>query len=117
MPKRSPEAELPLTPATFHILLSLADADRHGYAIMHEIALRTGGQLRIGPGTLYGSLKRMVAETLVEERESAGESSDERRRFYRLTPFGRLVAKAEARRLEALVQVARGVRLLKPLSV
>jgi DNA-binding PadR family transcriptional regulator len=115
---RSPEAELPLTPATFHILLALAGAERHGYGIMQEVATRTGGELRLGPGTLYGSLKRLVGDGLVEECEGRGdvEPEEERRRYYRLTAFGRAVASAEARRLEAMVRLARGARLLAPRS-
>ena len=115
-PDPPPEAMLPLTPATFHILLALADAERHGYAIMQEVAARTAGALRVGPGTLYGSLKRLVADGLVEasgERADPGQG-DERRRYYRLTAFGRAVARAEARRLEAMVRLARGARLLAP---
>jgi DNA-binding PadR family transcriptional regulator len=114
-PPPPPESLLPLTPATFHILLALADAERHGYAIMQEVTTRTAGALRLGPGTLYGSLKRLVADGLVEpagEREDEGDA--ERRRYYRLTPFGRAVARAEARRLEAMVRLARGARLLAP---
>ena len=102
-----PESLLPLTPAVFHILLALADAARHGYAISREVAQRTGGQVRLGPGTLYGTLNRMVAAGLVEERDA-----DERRRYYGLTPFGRDVARAEARRLHQLVDIARDKALL-----
>ena len=112
--KRNPEELLPLTPAVFHILLALADGERHGYGIMQEIALRTDGKMRMGPGTLYGSIKRMLADGLIEE---LGERPDpalenERRRYYRLTSFGLLVAQAEAQRLAQLVNVAQFKRLL-----
>ena len=115
--KRSPESQLPLTPTTFHILLALADAERHGYGIMQAITDRTDGKVRIGAGTLYGSIKRLVGEGLIEERDSASDAgTDERRRYYRLTAFGRAVARAEAQRLEDAVKLARGVRILKPLA-
>jgi DNA-binding PadR family transcriptional regulator len=112
--KRDPETLLPLTPAVFHILLALADAERHGYGIMQEIALRTGGKVRMGPGTLYGSLKRMLAEGLLEELGERPDPAldDERRRYYRLTGFGLRVAQAEAQRLAQLVHVAQFKRLL-----
>jgi DNA-binding PadR family transcriptional regulator len=106
---------LPLTPAVFHILLSLAEGERHGYGIMQEVESRTQNQVRLGPGTLYGSIKRMLADGLIEE---SGERADprldnERRRYYRLTRFGRRVAVAEAHRLERLVVAARERRLLR----
>ncbi len=112
--KRDPEALLPLTPAVFHILLALADTERHGYGIMQEITLRTDGKVRMGPGTLYGSIKRMLVEGLIEE---LGERPDptldnERRRYYRMTDFGLRVAQAEARRLVQLVSVAQFKQLL-----
>lgn len=112
--KREPEALLPLTPAVFHILLALADAERHGYGIMQEIALRTDGKMRMGPGTLYGSIKRMLADGLIEESGERPDPAldDERRRYYRLTDFGLHVAQAEARRLSELVHVAQFKRLL-----
>jgi DNA-binding PadR family transcriptional regulator len=115
MARVAPEHFLPLPVAEFHILLSLADADRHGYAIMTEIAGRTAGSVRIGPGTLYGAVKRMLDDGLIEERPVRG-GADERRRTYRLTALGRAVAKAEAVRLEALVRHARGKRLLDGLE-
>ena len=100
---------LPLPPATFHILLALAGEDRHGYAIIQDVAARTGGQLKLSPGTLYRSVQRMQEQGLiVETRERpAPELDDERRRYYRITPFGNAVAKAEARRLTQLVKMAR----------
>lgn len=100
---------LPLPPATFHILLALAGEDRHGYAIMQDVAARTRGELKLSPGTLYRSVQRMQEQGLiVETRERpAPELDDERRRYYRITPFGNAVAKAEARRLTQLVKMAR----------
>lgn len=106
---REAETLLPLQAATFHILLALADADRHGYAIIQEVAERTGGQLRLSAGTLYRSIQRMLEQGLIvepRERPSA-EEDDERRRYYRITPLGTAVAKAETRRLAALVRMAR----------
>ena len=114
----NPEALLPLTPAVFHILLALADTDRHGYAIAREVADRTSGQVRLGPGTLYGTLGRMVEAGLIEETDRAGaraaSRADDRRRYYALTSLGRDVARAEARRLSHLVDIARAKALLTP---
>lgn len=114
MAKEEPEAWLPLTPAMFHILLALADKDRHGYEIMREVEERSAGEVRVGPGTLYGSIKRMLNDELIEELEERPdpELDDERRRYYRLTDFGRRVAIAEAKRLEKLVRSARSKKLL-----
>lgn len=111
---RPPEAYLPLPPATFHILLALADGEQHGYAIMKGVTERSEGTVRLGPGTLYGALKRLLESGLVEETdERAGpEQGDERRRYYRLTPFGLSVARAEARRLDAMVRAARRKKLI-----
>lgn len=111
---RSPEALLPLTPAVFHILLALADGEKHGYAIMREVRERTGGAVRMGPGTLYGSAMRMLNDGLIiEAREHSGNvPSEERRRYYRLTDFGREVLQAEARRLEQLVRMAQSKQIL-----
>lgn len=105
----APDALLPLPPAVFHILLSLADADRHGYAIIQDVADRTGGEVRLGPGTLYRSIQRMLEQELIEEveRRPARVLDDERRRYYRVTAFGRRVAEAEATRLAQLVRLAR----------
>lgn len=105
----------PLTPAVFHILLSLVDDEKHGYAIMQEIAERTDSVLVMGPGTLYGTLKRMLQAGLVEESGERPDSAidDQRRRYYRLTSLGRRSAKDEARRLEALVLAARRKSLLQ----
>jgi DNA-binding PadR family transcriptional regulator len=103
-------ALLPLTPAVFYVLLALADDDRHGYGIAKDVTARTGGAVRLGPGTLYGTLTRMADAGLVAER--AARPSDDRRRYYRLTPFGRRVAEAEARRLADVVSIARAKSLL-----
>jgi DNA-binding PadR family transcriptional regulator len=109
-----PEEFLPLTPSVFHILLALADGERHGYGIIKEVEARTEGRVRLGPGTLYGSIKRMLEEGLIEESDERPDSEldDERRRYYRLTGFGRRVATAEAERLSGLVASARAKRLL-----
>jgi DNA-binding PadR family transcriptional regulator len=105
----SPESLLPLPEATLHILMSLAEEDRHGYAVILDVAARTAGAVRLSPGTLYRSVQRMLEQGLiVEKRERpAPEEDDERRRYYRITPFGAAVARAEARRLSELVRLAR----------
>ena len=105
----APESFLPLAPATFHILLSLTDEDRHGYAVIQEVAERSGGQVKLSPTTLYRSIHRMLEEGLVTElrQRPAPELDDERRRYYRLTELGRAVALAETRRLSRLVDLAR----------
>jgi DNA-binding PadR family transcriptional regulator len=100
---------LPLTPALFHVLLSLADGQKHGYGIIKEVAARTDGQVELGTGTLYGIVKRLLADGLI--RESALGSTD-RRRAYRLTPLGRRIALAEAERLRDLVIAAQAKKLL-----
>ena len=107
------DALLPLPPATFHILLALAEDDRHGYGIIQDVAARTGGELKLSAGTLYRSIQRMLEQGLiVEVRERpAPELDDERRRYYRITPFGTAVARAEARRLTQLVKLARACGL------
>jgi DNA-binding PadR family transcriptional regulator len=112
--KDKPEAWLPLTPAMFHILLALADKERHGYEIMREVDERSEGKMRVGPGTLYGSIKRMLNDGLIEELDERPdpELDDERRRYYRLSDFGRRVAIAEAERLDKLVKSARSKKLL-----
>lgn len=105
---------LPLTPAVFHIMLALAEGERHGYGIMLEVDKITKGQLHVGPGTLYRSIQRMVVDGLIEEQTEATESEvdDERRRYYRLTKRGLAVARAEADRLNSLVKAARQRGLL-----
>lgn len=112
--EREPEAFLPLTPAVFHILLALADRERHGYGIMQDIAARTDGTMRMGPGTLYGSIKRMLADGLIEEsgERPDPELDDERRRYYRLTELGRRVLGAEALRLDQLLRIAQAKHVL-----
>lgn len=108
------DEKLPLTPAVFHILLALADRELHGYGIMKEVAARTEGNIRMGPGTLYGTLKRMERDGLVCEVEerSRGRIGDERRRYYRMTERGRALARAEAERLSNLLEIARLKHLL-----
>jgi DNA-binding PadR family transcriptional regulator len=100
---------LPLSPQVFHILVALANCDRHGYSIMQDVEARTGGELRLSPGTLYGSIKRMLEQGLVIElrRRDRPNENDERRRYYRLTPLGRKVVKAEALRMSELIEHAR----------
>jgi DNA-binding PadR family transcriptional regulator len=115
MPK--PETFLPLKTNWFHILLSLAGADQHGYGIMQEVLERTGGKVRLWPATLYGSIKRLIEAGLIEEsaERPAREFDDARRRYYRLTRLGRRVLNAESERLQQLVrilQVKRGVEVL-----
>ena len=106
-------ALLPLPPATLHILLAVAEDDRHGYGIIQDVAARTGGELRLSAGTLYRSIQRMLEQGLiVEVRERpAPEQDDPRRRYYRITPFGNAVARGEARRLAQLVKLARACGL------
>ena len=106
--KLSPGDLLPLPPAVFHILLSLADGERHGYALKREIAARTAGRMRLGPGVLYGSIAKMLAQGLIEESDDRPDPhlDDERRRYYRITMFGRKVAHAEAARMRELVDLA-----------
>lgn len=100
---------LPLPPAAFHILIALAESERHGYAILQDIAARTGGEVRLGAGTLYRSIQRMLEQGLVVEsaERPAPELDDERRRYYRITRLGIAVARAEAQRLQQLVKLAR----------
>jgi DNA-binding PadR family transcriptional regulator len=112
MPDRDEAAALlPLPPATFHILIALADGDRHGYGIMQDVADRTGGDLRLGAGTLYRSIQRMLEQGLVVEVRERPAGDDPRRRYYRITPFGTAVARAEAGRLSGLVRMARAAGL------
>ena len=111
----TPESFLPLSPPVFHILMALVDEERHGYGIMQEVSALTHDTLRMGPGTLYGSIKRMIGNGLVEESEERPdpEMDDDRRRYYRLTSFGRQVATAEAHRLANLVHQAELRKLLE----
>ena len=105
----NPEKHLPLPPATFHILLALAEDDCHGYGIIQDVLARTSGQVRLSPGTLYRSIQRLMEQGLIVEsaERPAPELDDERRRYYRLTTLGRAVARAEAARLADLVKQAR----------
>src|SRR5438132_1353617 len=114
--QRSPESFLPLKPHWFHVLLSLADQDQHGYGIMQEVLNRTHDKIRLWPATLYGTLKRLIDADLIEEsgKRPLPEEDDARRRYYRLTPFGRRVLAAESARLEDLVRVIRSKRALNP---
>jgi len=108
-----PDDFLPLTPAIAHILLALADEDRHGYAIMQEVERITDGRVRMGPGTLYGTIKRMLAAALLEEADERPDPAldDERRRYYRATALGRAVLEAETSRMATLVGAARAKRV------
>jgi DNA-binding PadR family transcriptional regulator len=108
------ESFLPLPTAVFHVLVALADQDRHGYAIMQDVAERTGGKVRLSAGTLYSAVRRMLEQGLIDElRESPDPASaDERRRYYTLTAFGRDVALAEARRVSDLLSQARAAGLI-----
>ena len=109
----TPEDLLPLTPPVFHILLSLTEEERHGYGIMQDVARQTNDALQLGPGTLYGCLKRMLTAGLVEESDMRPDPAldDERRRYYRMTALGRRVVRAEAQRLSTAVSAAKARRL------
>jgi len=113
-PETNPTSQLPLTPAVFHVLLALADGERHGYAIMQEVAASTDGQIKMGPGTLYGTVKRLLESSLIEECDERPDPhlDDQRRRYYRLTAVGQQVVRAEARRYADVVAVARGKKLI-----
>ena len=116
MAKQRPDPEklLPLRPSVFHILLALSDGDLHGYGIMQEVAEHTGGQIKLGPGTLYGAIKRLLSDKLIVEVDERPdpELDDERRRYYRLTDFGQMVLKAEVQRISNMVAVAQKKRLI-----
>jgi DNA-binding PadR family transcriptional regulator len=115
MGSKEPTAQLPLTPAMFYVLLSLADGDKHGYAILKEVAQNSGGKVRLSAGTLYGVIRRLQSEELITETASRPRAAldDERRRYYRITTLGRSVATAEAQRMEQLVDIARLKLLLR----
>jgi DNA-binding PadR family transcriptional regulator len=109
MTRQPPHELLPLTPPVFHILLALADEERHGYGIMLDVAHQTGDALQLGPGTLYGCLKRMLASGLVEESDERPDPAldDQRRRYYRMTALGQRAVRAEAQRLAGAVMAAK----------
>ncbi len=116
--KDDPAAFLPLAPATLHILLSLAGEDLHGYGIMQEVLWQSEGRYRLGPGTLYDNLQRLVQQGVVEETRRGTAGDDARRRYYRLTPLGRGVLSEEVGRLETVVRQARAhLRRMKPSTV
>ena len=109
-----PEEMLPLTPAVFNILLALADGEKHGYGIMQEVETNTKGQVLMGPGTLYGSIKRMLQAGLIEESDERADPDmdDQRRKYYKLTNLGRRVLNMEAERLASQVMIARAKNVL-----
>ena len=109
---KEPEDFLPLTPAEFHILMVLADNDLHGYGIMQEIESHTDGAITLGPGTLYTTIKRLLERGWIEEVSAPPHADDPRRKYYRLTPFGGRVVRAEAERLAQVVRTARNLGLL-----
>jgi DNA-binding PadR family transcriptional regulator len=112
--KRSAESLLPLSPAMFQVLIALADGDKHGYAIIKEVARRTDGEVKLSAGTLYAIIRRFEEEKVIDECEQRPDPSldDERRRYYRLTPFGREVAQAEGRRMESALRMAQAKNLI-----
>jgi len=111
------ETSGPLTPAMFHVLLALSDGDKHGYAILKEVAEHTEGEVQLSTGTLYGIIKRLLESGLIREvRKPAIKNDDARRRYYHLTESGREIAVAEAKRLERVVLRARSKRLIQKLS-
>jgi DNA-binding PadR family transcriptional regulator len=113
-----PEGHLPLSPAVFHILLALADEERHGYGIMQEVKRRTDGKVRLGAGTLYGAIKRLLEKGIIAETDERPdpELNEERRRYYRLTDFGQRVLRVEVSRLNQLVQQARAKEVLPEIA-
>lgn len=112
------EANLPLRPVDFHILLALTDGERHGYGMVKEIEVRSAGRTRLEPGNLYRYLRRLVEQGMVEPtgRRRSADTSDERRRYYRVTPYGRRVLAAEATRMRSLVAAAEARVTLPPLD-
>src|SRR5207237_6733061 len=114
MHETKPDSLLPLPTAVFHILIALADRDRHGYSIMQDVAARTEGKVQLSAGTLYSSIRRMLEQGVIDELSESPDpsSTDERRRYYRLTRFGRRVAAAEVERLNSLLQQARATGLV-----
>lgn len=116
---RNPQDELPLSPAVFHILLALADGKKHGYAIMKEVEAATDGQISMGPGTLYGSIKRMLKAGLIVETNERPDPAldDSRRRYYELTGYGRRVLQAELERLAQALRLARQKNVLDGITL
>lgn len=114
MARRDPRTQLPLTPVVLHILLALTEGERHGYAIAQTVEEVTDSQIRMGPGTLYGSIQRMLGATLIEEapQHRRAADDDERRRYYRMTPFGRRALDLELQRLASVVRLAQSKDLL-----
>src|SRR5215510_12731481 len=114
MPDAKPDSLVPLPAAVFHILIALADRDRHGYSIMQDVEARTAGKVQLSAGTLYSSIRRMLEQGLIEELAESPDpsSTDERRRYYRLTRFGKRVAAAEVERLNSMLQQARETGLV-----
>jgi DNA-binding PadR family transcriptional regulator len=112
------ESLVPLTPPVFHILLTLADGETHGYAIMQEVGRRSGGSVKLGPGTLYGAISRLLEDGLIEESDERPDAKldDTRRRYYRLTNFGGRVLAAETDRLAGLVRAARATKVIRKLK-
>jgi DNA-binding PadR family transcriptional regulator len=112
--KRDPRESLPLTPTVLHVLLALADGDKHGYAIIKEVRRRTDGEVELGASSLYAVLKRLLADDVVSETDERPDPSldDERRRYYRLTRFGHAVVIAELQRLESVIMQARAKQLV-----
>jgi DNA-binding PadR family transcriptional regulator len=110
----TPESFLPLTPAVFNIMLALADGDKHGYSIMQEVEANTEGKIKMGPGTLYGSIKRMLEAGFIEESDERPDPKldDQRRRYYRLSGLGSMVLKAEVARLSSQLAIAKAKNLL-----
>jgi DNA-binding PadR family transcriptional regulator len=117
VPEKPIEGFLPLTPAVFHILLTLADGEAHGYAVMQEVTRRSGGSVRLGPGTLYGAVSRLLEDGIIEESEERPDPDmdDTRRRYYRLTKLGSRVLAAETERLADLVKAARSTKAVRKL--
>jgi len=117
-PAQQPENHLPLTPAVFHILLALTGSEKHGYAIMREVEDTSAGRMALGPGTLYGAIKRLLKTGLIEETDERPDPAldDSRRRYYALTDLGRRVLAAETERLDYLVKAARRKDIFKPAS-
>ena len=114
---KAPESLLPLTPAVFHILITLANGEAHGYAIMQEVTRRSGGVVRLGPGTLYGAISRLLEDGIIEESEERPDAGmDKRRRYYRLTKLGGRVLAAETQRLADMVRAARSTKVIRKLK-